>query len=293
MWRVDAARALVVTVDIITPIVDDAATWGRIAATNAASDVWAMGGRPLVGLNIVGWNTAELGSDLLGDVLAGGDAAARAGGWFVVGGHSIDDPEPKYGQAVIGEVHPDEVLRNRGLRSGDALVLTKPLGLGIATTALKAGEAPAGLEERAVEVMLRPNADAAEAARRAGASAATDITGFGLLGHLRKMLEGDAVDATIDAGAVPLLPGVADLARAGIAPGGSRRNLAWAEEIMDADVDEVTALLLADAQTSGGLLFGAPSVAAAEAVHRLHAAGHDAAVIGRVSEGTGRIRVRS
>ncbi|HUH08172.1 MAG TPA: selenide, water dikinase SelD [Egibacteraceae bacterium] len=293
VWRVDDDRALVLTADFLTPVVDDPRTWGRIAAANAAGDVYAMGGRPLLALNLVAWNSAELGPEVLAAVLDGAGDAAADGGWLTVGGHSVDDPEPKFGLAVLGEVHPDRVLTNSGLRPGDALVLTKPLGVGVISTAIKAAAAPPEVVDSAVASMVRLNADAAAAAITAGAGGATDVTGFGLLGHLRKMAESSGVDAGIDVGAVPLLSGVRDLARDGFMPGGSQRNLAWVREVLDAgDIDEVTVSLLADAQTSGGLLFGAAPPAAAAAVAELRAKGHDAAVIGRAVEGSGRINLR-
>ena len=281
------------TVDVITPLVDDARSWGKIAATNAASDVYAMGGRPLFALNIVGWNRDELSLDLLSDVLAGADAAAAAGGWITAGGHTIDDPEPKFGCAVIGEVDVDRMLRADTLGPGDELVLSKPVGIGIVSTAIKRGVAPQDVVEAAVTSMTRLNVDAAQAAVTAGATGATDVTGFGLLGHLRRMAEASGVDVVLDAGAVPVLPGVRDLLVAGMVPGGSRRNLSWAAERVEAeDIDDDTLLLLADAQTSGGLLFGVGDGAAAGVVADLRASGHTAAVVGRVArQGEGRIRV--
>jgi len=283
----------VATVDVITPLVDDARSWGRIAATNAASDVYAMGGRPLFALNIVGWNRDELSLDLLSEVLAGADAAAAAGGWITAGGHTIDDPEPKFGCAVIGEVDVDRMLRADALGPGDELVLSKPVGIGIVSTAIKRGVAPQDVVEAAITSMTRLNVDAAQAAVTAGATGATDVTGFGLLGHLRRMAEASGVDVVLDAGAVPVLPGVRDLLVAGMVPGGSRRNLSWAAERVEAeDVDDDTLLLLADAQTSGGLLFGVGDGAAAGVVDGLRASGHTAAVVGRVARhGEGRIRV--
>lgn len=291
VWRIAADRALVVTVDFITPLVDDARTWGRIAAANSASDVYAMGGRPLLALNVVGW-TAELSTDVLVEVLDGAGEAAAEGGWVTVGGHTVDDPEPKFGLCVVGEVHPDRLLTNAGLRSGQALVLTKPLGIGVIATAIKRGEAGADVVDAAVASMLRLNARAAEVALGAGATGATDVTGFGLLGHLRKMVEASGVAAELDAATVPLLPGARDLAAAGMVPGGTERNLAWAGERLAADgVDGTTLTLLADAQTSGGLLFGADPDAASAAVEALRETGHEAAVIGRVTAGDGHVRV--
>jgi selenide,water dikinase len=292
VWRLDDDRALVVTADFITPIHDDPRVWGRIAAANAVSDVYAMGGRPILGLNLVGWNTEELSNDILLDVLRGAGDAAAEGGWITVGGHTVDDPEPKFGLAMVGEVHPDRILTNAGIRPGDSLVLTKALGAGIIATAMKAGRAPADVMDAAVASMTRLNREAASVALAAGATGATDITGFGLLGHLRSMAEGSHVDVDLDAGAVPLLPGVPELVAAGFVPGGTRRNLAWAGERLDAGgVDDSVVIVLADAQTSGGLLFGAEPAAAEEAVAALRESGHAAAVIGTARAGAGVIRL--
>jgi selenide,water dikinase len=293
VWRLDADRALVVTADFITPIVDDPWAWGRIAAANSVSDVYAMGGRPILGLNLVGWNTEELGTDILLAVLQGAADAAAEGGWITVGGHTVEDPEPKFGMAVVGDVHPDRILTNAGLRPGDSLVLTKALGAGIVTTALKAGRAPDDVRDAAVASMSRLNREAAAIAVAAGATGATDITGFGLLGHLRSMAEASKVDVALDAGTIPMLPGVPALVAAGLVPGGSRRNLTWVAERLDADgIDEAVVIVLADAQTSGGLLFGAEPGRAAEAAAALRDTGHAAAVVGTVVAGSGRIRIR-
>jgi len=292
VWRLDEHRALIATVDFFTPIVDDPRTWGRIAAANAASDVYAMGGRPLFALNLVSWPREDLPLELLGEVLAGAAEVARQGGWVAVGGHSIDDPEPKFGQAVIGEADPARLLTHAGLRPGDALVLTKPLGVGMITTALKRGEAPPGAVDAAVASMCRLNDEAARAALDADARGGTDVTGFGLLGHLRKMAAASGVDAVIDIAAVPLLSGARDLAQAGVVPGGTRRNLDWVREVLDPGVSsEADQLLLADAQTSGGLLFGAEPAQAAAAVATLRASGHDAAVIGETRPGSGTLHL--
>ena len=293
VWRLDADRALVATTDFFTPLVDDARTWGRIAAQNAVSDVYAMGGRPLFALNLVAWPSSDLPTSLLAEVLAGGSEIAAEGGFAIAGGHSVDDPEPKYGLAVVGEVHPERVLRNSGLRDGDALVLTKPLGIGITTTAIKAGRAPDDLVAAAVASMTASNAAAARAAVAAGATGCTDVTGFGLLGHLRKATAASGVDAVVDVAAVPVLPGVRELAASGILPGGSRRNRDWVAEVLDAGgYGELDVLLLADAQTSGGLLFGAAPERARAAVAALADDGVSAAVIGEVRAGTGRISLR-
>jgi selenide,water dikinase len=294
VWRLDDQRALVATTDFFTPVVDDARLWGRIAATNAVSDVYAMGGRPLFALNLVAWPTEALSAELLGEVLAGGADAGRDCGFAVVGGHSIDDPEPKYGMAVVGEVHPDRILTNAGLRPGDALVLTKKLGVGITTTAIKLGTAPEALVDEAVASMIASNAAAAGAAVAAGARGCTDVTGFGLLGHLRKMAVASGVDATVDVTAVPLFDGVRALAETGTIPGGSRRNRDWVASALDvrSGVTDTDVAILADAQTSGGLLFGAEPDRAAAAVAELVAQGVPATVIGSVRAGAGRLELR-
>jgi selenide,water dikinase len=292
VYRLDDGRALVVTADFITPIVDDARMWGRVAAANAVSDVYAMGGRPLLALNLVGWNSEELSIDLLAEVLLGAQDVASEGGFVIAGGHTVDDPEPKFGLAVVGEADPDQLLTNTGFRPGDVLVLTKPLGIGVITTAIKAGTAPDDVVHGALDCMTRLNAEAARVALDAGATGATDVTGFGLLGHLGRAVMESGVDAEIDVGAVPLLEGARALAETGSIPGGSRRNLAWVDERLDrGNHDELDVLLLADAQTSGGLVFGASPAAAHEALDRLEETGHTASVIGRVAEGNGRLRL--
>ena len=292
VWRLGDDRALVATADFITPVVDDARTWGRVAAVNAVSDVYAMGGRPLFALNLVCWNSAELPMELLGEVLDGAAEVAAECGYATVGGHTIDDPEPKFGLAVIGEAHPDRLLRNDRLRPGDVLILTKALGSGVVSTAAKAGVADAYVIDAMIASMSRTNAAAAGAALDAGATGATDVTGFGLLGHLCQMAAASDVDADIHAAAVPLLPGARDLATRGYVPGGSGRNLAWVRDHLDpGSADEATLTLLADAQTSGGLVFGVVPDQVPRVTARLREAG-DAAVIGSVVPGSGQIRVR-
>jgi selenide,water dikinase len=292
VWRLTDERALVLTADYITPVVDDARSWGRVAAANAVSDVYAMGGTPLLALNLVCWNADELSSDLLVEVLLGAQDVAVDGGFVIAGGHTVDDPEPKFGLAVVGEVHPDRMLTNTGFRPGDALVLTKPLGIGVITTAIKAGDAPQDVVDAAMASMTRLNADAAAVALDSDSAGATDITGFGLLGHMGRAAEESGVDLVIEHAEVPLLAGTRDLAEAGHVTGGSRRNLEWADDRLDrGGLDELDVLLLADAQTSGGLVFGAAPAAADEAVALLCATGHTAAVIGEVVTGTGRMRL--
>jgi selenide,water dikinase len=293
VWRLDDERALVSTADFITPVVDDARTWGRVAAANSVSDIYAMGGRPLFALNLVAWNTDALPMSLLGEVLAGGQDIATAAGFVVAGGHTIDDPEPKYGMAVTGEVHPDRVLTNAGLRAGQDLILTKPLGIGVITTAIKADAAAGDVIEAAVESMTRLNDVASRIAIAAGATGCTDVTGFGLLGHLGRMTIESGVRASIEFDAVPFLPGAIDLAADGIMPGGSVRNLNWGVEILDAgDHDELHQLLIADAQTSGGLIFGVDPAHTAGVLAELSATGHRAARIGRADAGAAGIVLR-
>ncbi len=301
VWRRPNGAALIASVDVFTPIVDDARTWGAIAAVNAASDVYAMGGRPIFALAIAAWPRDQLPLATLSEVLAGGEAAAAEGGWVVAGGHTIDGTEPLYGQVVIGEVDDlDDLVTNAGARAGDVLVLTKPLGTGLVATAHKRrpaeAVAPGGdlheLYDAAVRHMLTRNDVAAAAARQAGVTAMTDVTGFGLLGHLHEMTSRSGVGASLDADAVPLLAGVTALVDAGDVPGGTRRNLADVRahlRVGDA-VDDAALLLLADAQTSGGLLAAVPASAADAMVATV---GGQAAVVGRMVEGpAGSIEVR-
>jgi selenide,water dikinase len=267
VWRLTDELALVQTVDFFTPVVDDPYDFGRIAAANALSDVYAMGGRPLTALNVVAWPLEQLGPDALAAVLRGGLDVVRAAGAEVVGGHSIDDPEPKYGLAVTGVVHPDRVLTNAGGRAGDALVLTKPLGAGAVVTARKRGGADDALLARAVEVMAALNDRASAAALAAGASAMTDVTGFGLLGHLHALARESGLAAEVQAGAVPALEGVeALLADEGAVSGGSRRNREYADGFTTfaAGVEPWRARLACDATTSGGLLVAVDPARASE-----------------------------
>jgi selenide,water dikinase len=269
VYRLRDDLAIVVTTDFFTPIVDDPFDWGRIAATNALSDVYAMGGTPLLALNLVAWPRDGLPFELLARVLEGGAAAAAGAGCLIAGGHSIDDAEPKYGLAVVGTVHPEQVLTNAGARPGDVLVLTKPIGLGVVSTAVKRDAAPPSVAARAVEVMTARNDAARDAALEVGVHAATDVTGFGLLGHLRELCVASGVGATIDAGAVPVIEGVRELLGAGMVAGGTRRNLSYVEaDVTFGDLPPDEQLLLADAQTSGGLLLSV----AADRADRLLAA---------------------
>jgi len=249
--RVEGGRAVVLTSDFFTPVVDDAYDWGRIAAANALSDVYAMGGEPLVAVNLLMWPRDRVPFDLAAEVLRGGADVCAEAGCHLAGGHTIDDPEPKYGLAVTGFADPDRLLRNDAGVAGTPLTLTKPLGLGVLNNRHKAtGE----VFPDAVEVMTSLNRDASRAALERGHVCATDVTGFGLLGHLTKLCRASGVGAVIDAAAVPYLEAARPSLAAGYLPGGSRRNLDWVRPHLTSSLDEDELLLLADAQTSGGLL---------------------------------------
>tara|TARA_Y100001936_G_scaffold194073_1_gene193836 strand:- start:1882 stop:2832 length:951 start_codon:yes stop_codon:yes gene_type:complete len=293
IWDLGNGRALISTVDFITPLVNDARMWGQIAAVNSLSDVYAMGGKPLFGLNLVGWNNDELPSSILSEVLAGGLEIAEQAGMAIIGGHTISDPEPKYGMAVTGEVDPDKMLTNAGLKPNQDLILTKPLGVGVITTAIKAGIAGKEIISAAVASMTQLNDIASQVAVSVGASGATDVTGFGLLGHLGKMVLASDIEAVIDVANIEFLPGAKLYAQDGVIPGGTRRNLAWIEDQIDAgSYGETDLLLLADAQTSGGLIFGVEKDKSSEACAELNERGVTAMVIGETHAGTGTIRLR-
>jgi selenide, water dikinase len=254
--------AIVQTVDFFTPIVDDPYDFGRIAATNALSDVYAMGGEPVSALNLIAFPLEKLGPEVLGEILRGGNDVVTAAGAAIVGGHSIDDAEPKYGLAVTGVVHPDEVLTNAGGVAGDALVLTKPLGAGAISTAAKRGIASKELVQAGVDVMTELNRDAATAARAAGAHALTDVTGFGLLGHLHELARASGLAAEVDSDAVPAIEGVPRLLALGerALAGGTKRNRRYAETFTtwEPSAAQARRWLLCDAMTSGGLLAAIP-----------------------------------
>ncbi|HUQ14904.1 MAG TPA: selenide, water dikinase SelD [Gemmatimonadales bacterium] len=294
VFRLSDDRALVATVDFFTPIVDDATHWGAIAAANALSDVYAMGGTPLFALNLVGWPREKLPFELLGDVLKGASDVAQRAGCAIVGGHSIDSLEPLFGMVVMGEVHPDRMFTNDGACAGDVLVLTKPLGTGILTTALKRDALiEAGMAD-AVRSMTALNDGAAKAALRVGVSAATDVTGFGLLRHLGNILDASKVAAEVAFDSLPLLPHALNLAARGIVSGGTQRNLEAAKDLEWADdLAPHERLLCVDAQTSGGLLLAVPKENEAALLDALREAGTPAAaVIGRLVAGpAGHIRV--
>jgi selenide,water dikinase len=289
VYRIAPDRALVATVDFFTPIVDDPAEFGAIAAANALSDVYAMGARPLFALGITAFPREKLSTGLLEKIVAGGAAKMGEAGIAVVGGHSVDDPEPKFGYTVIGEVHPDRVIGNDGARPGDVLFLTKPLGSGLIATAIKRGLCPPALEREAVAVMSQLNRAASEAMVASGATAATDVTGYGLIGHLSNIKGG----ADIHFKQVPLMAGVRDLAERDLFPSGSRRNYAaYRDQVGWDGVSEVEQMMLCDAQTSGGLLVAVPPDRAAGFESAMRLAPYQPARIGTITGG-GSIRVQA
>jgi selenide,water dikinase len=291
VYRLGPDQAVVATVDYITPVVDDPYHFGMVAAANALSDIYAMGARPLFALNLVGF-PRKLPLTLLERILEGGAAKVAEAGISIIGGHSIDDPEPKYGLVALGLVHPDQVIRNGGARPGDRLFLTKPLGIGIATTAIKRDQAAPALMEAALRVMETLNREAAEAMCAVGPSAATDVTGFGLLGHLLEMLNASGVGARLRLAAVPVLEGVWDLVRAGVYPGGSERNLAHVTPSVEwGGIEAAARLVLADAQTSGGLLIAVAPEKAASLAEALRHRQVLVAEIGEITDRTGWIEV--
>ena len=294
VYRLSDDRALVVTADFFTPIVDDPYDFGRIAATNALSDIYAMGARPLFALNLVGFPRKLLSEGILDEILRGGSDVTRSVGIPTLGGHTIDDAEPKYGLVAIGEVHPDRMITNAAAQPGDLLVLTKPVGSGVIATAIKKAEAGAEVVAEAVSVMTALNDVAAEAMQSVGVRAATDVTGFGLLGHLRGLVRSSGCAAVVRADDVPTLSGARALAEAGHVPGGSTRNLEDLREALSfADsVDPVTRILLADAQTSGGMLMCVSPDRLDALLQKIDSRTPVAAVIGEVTEGpAGTIRV--
>jgi len=285
VYRIAPDRALVATVDFFTPIVDDPFEYGAIAAANALSDVYAVGARPLFALGIAAFPRAKLGAGLLEKIVSGGASKLGEAGVPVVGGHSVDDAEPKFGYTVIGEVHPDRMVGHDGARAGDVLYLTKPLGTGLVTTAIKRGLCPPSLEREAIEVMTTLNRQASEAMLAAGATAATDVTGYGLIGHLLNLKGG----ADVELHAVPFMQGVRDLAERDIFPDGSRRNhAAYRDQVDWGGADELDQMMLCDAQTSGGLLVAIPR----ENADRFEVAVKSAARIG-VMRDDGKIGVHS
>jgi selenide,water dikinase len=283
----DDDRALVSTVDFFTPIVDDPYTFGAIGAANALSDVYAMGGVPLFALNVVAFPAAVLDTSILADILRGGSDKAAEAGVAIIGGHSIDDKEPKYGLVVIGTAPPDGIYRKSDGRPGDRLVLTKAIGTGVIATAIKAEAAPPEVEATAVASMVMLNARALELARQYDVGAMTDVTGFGLTGHLHDLARMSGLAAVIESATVPQLPGAGELVDDGHVPGGTRRNREFVGPLVRwaADIEESQRLLLCDAQTSGGLLVSVAAADSAALVEALRSEGHAAAEIGELIEG--------
>ncbi len=290
VYRLNDETALVQTVDFFPPVVDDAFSFGAIAAANAFSDVYAMGGRPLLALNIVGF-PVDLPKEILGRVLQGGTAKAEEAGVLVIGGHTVDDAEPKYGMAVTGTVEPGRQITNAGARPGDALVLTKPIGTGIITTAGKREQVSADVLDNAVAVMSTLNKAASEAMVEVGVHACVDVTGFGLIGHLLGMLGASNVSADVSFSDVPLLDGAERLATDGVVPGGTQRNRKAAETSVEwtGELQEHEKLLMCDAQTSGGLLMAVAEDRKEALLAELESRRvPSAAVVGRITDGTQR-----
>jgi selenide,water dikinase len=283
VYALGDGRALVQTVDIFTPVVDSATDWGRIAAANALSDVYAMGATPMTALQYIGWPRGELSFEIAAEVIEAGMDVMASVGCTVVGGHSIDSPEPTFGYAVTGLVDVDRVITNSGARPGDALVLTKPLGSGIATTAIKRGNCPESLERAVGDLMGTVNRTAGEQLHRHGAHAATDITGYGLLGHLREMCLASGTGAEVFYDRVPVLEGIGDMVAEGVWPGGSQRNLESLQPEVKTDRSIAQLKICVDAQTSGGLLVALPEEAAGD---YLQAVGQGA-VMGRLTSKKG------
>ena len=295
VYRLNAREAVVSTVDFFPPVVDDPFAYGQIAAANALSDVWAMGARPLFALNLVAFPTQALPMETLARILEGGQSKADEAGIPILGGHSVDDPEPKYGMAVTGVVHPRRILTNAGGRPGDVLLLTKPLGSGIATTAIKRGIASPELEVSVVELMSRLNRDAGEvfASGKFPVHALTDVTGFGLLGHLAEMALGAKLRARLFLEQVPILAGVPALAEQGVVPGGTTANLEhFGAHVRFPDgLPDPIRWVLADAQTNGGLLAAVPRSGLRKAERALARARVDAVIIGELLRGRAGIDV--
>lgn len=287
IYKLTEDIALIQTVDFFTPIVDNPYHFGQIAAANALSDVYAMGGEPKTVLNIVGFSIEKLGQPMLTRILTGAADKVKEAGALVAGGHSIDDQEPKFGLSVTGIVHPDQFYRNVGARDGDALVLTKPIGTGIQTTAIKQEKASASQIDEVTQTMAQLNKTAARTLRSYHPHAVTDVTGFGLLGHASEMAHGSNASLTINHESVPVLGGTRNLVAQGAVPGGSKDNHAWIQDDVDygAEVDEVDQLILCDAVTSGGLLVSLPKEEARAYVSDLDPQGIEtAAIIGEVTQ---------
>lgn len=294
VYKLNDDMAIIQTVDFFTPVVDDPYNYGQIAAANSLSDVYAMGGRPLTAMNIICFPTKKLDLSVLAAILRGGADKIKESGAILVGGHSVQDDEPKYGLSVTGIVHPDKVLTNSGARPGDVLVLTKPLGIGIITTAIKGGLASKEEIDAAVNLMAALNKDAAEAMIKIGVNGCTDITGFGLLGHASEMAKASMVSMELWASMVPVLSRTREYVSMGIVPAGTRGNLKHISQFIDCDPDvsETDKLVMADAITSGGLLISVPAGKSQQLMKALQVRGvKEAALVGQVFEGNGRIKV--
>ncbi len=295
VYKISDDVAIVETVDFFTPIVDDPYWFGAISAANSLSDIYAMGARPLFALNIVGFPSTRLPLSVLKDILRGAQDKATEAGISIIGGHTVDDTEPKYGLAVTGIVHPEKVVRNSTAKPGDALILTKPIGLGILSTAAKRGLLEEDTKQKITQIMASLNREAAEVMMEIGINACTDITGFGLLGHLYEMALGSGVDVTIHANAVPIIEEARNLANTDVVPGGTVNNLGYVEPHVTfaSNISKAMRLLLADAQTSGGLLISLPASKAESLVKSLRDRGlSDVSIIGTISgEGSGKISV--
>ena len=281
--RLSDNKIIIQTVDFFTPIVDDPYHFGQISAANSLSDIYAMGGKPSFALNIVGFPINDLPKAILTEILQGGADKAEEAGIPIVGGHSIDDKEPKYGLVVTGELEKNKIWKNTGAKIGDALILTKPLGTGIIATAIKKALAPQSAIESAIQSMARLNKDTAEMLKGYNINAVTDVTGFGLLGHLKEMCEGSNVSAEIKFSQLKFLPSVIGLAESGIIPGGTKRNLNYLKKYISFDkkIDQTQRLLSADAQTSGGLLVSMPM---SEAEIFIDKTNESSFIIGRIKE---------
>lgn len=285
VYRLNNSQAIVQTVDFFTPVVDDPYSFGQIAAANALSDIYAMGAQPLTALNLVSFPINQLDKSILLEILRGGKDKVKEAGAVILGGHSIDDPEPKYGMAVTGLVHPEKVLTNSSSRAGDYLVLTKPLGIGIITTGIKHGVVSDEDEARVVGVMAQLNKEASLIAAEIGVNGCTDVTGFGLLGHLHEMMKAGGLSAKIYTRNVPVLEAVWPCLEKGTVPGGTMSNLKYLDPYLEAACSEDWRLILADAQTSGGLLLSVPEEKLENLLTRFNAANAFQEVIGRAYEG--------
>jgi selenide,water dikinase len=289
VYILPGGQAIVETVDIITPVVNDPFLFGSISTVNSISDIYAMGGKPLTALALVGFPSCDFETDVVKKILKGSISILEKANMFLMGGHSFEDPELKFGLSVTGIVNKNEILKQRGSNPGDILVLTKPIGIGVLTTALKAGKLSERDIREAIEWMLRLNGDAAKAAIKSGATSATDVTGFGLLGHLYNMVKGSSVDFILSRKDIPVLSGTMEMISAGMVPGGAYNNLKFLEGRIEitGDLTEEDRLLLADPQTSGGLLITIPH----DKLGSFRDSGEPFYVIGKAEKGSGKVNI--